>query len=392
FDLPVKDSYKPRLSKSFLIYEMDENFKHHKGFYPYAEIKQRVLDKWGDTIKVRPGKYTFAAWGEDFINDATDGVHLNYVDVLEESEPMFSMALQRFAFDESRKVNCHVDYCQYKEGRKWHKCFTDDGNTLGFYTDRERRVVNIGHGQTRSMAIVASDLAGFTDSINFILLGDSTQEHFMSKSRNFKAKETFAYPGKAFTHTDKNYIFTIPKGALYDTIAVNTKYTPAKTKTLNAGYVTIMDADIPLDKAFTVSIKPAITKGMDTDKLLVVRLTGRNLGYKISEGGTYKNGYVTAISKTFGVFSVAYDNVKPSITRFRQKGDVVAVSISDALSGIDKYNAYINGDWFLMEYDAKDDLLWGTLPAELSAGQHELKIIVSDEKGNTNTFVQKVSK
>jgi hypothetical protein len=51
------------------------------------------------------------------------------------------------------------------------------------------------------------------------------------------------------------------------------------------------------------------------------------------------------------------------------------------LSGIQSYNGFIDGKWVLLEYDAKNDLLTGSL-AQVSKGQHELKLIVKDYKNN----------
>ena len=57
---------------------------------------------------------------------------------------------------------------------------------------------------------------------------------------------------------------------------------------------------------------------------------------------------------------MAQDNTPPRIYNVNfvegktiKRAKTISVSISDLHSGIDTYNAYINGKWILMEYDYK---------------------------------------
>ncbi|KAB2916256.1 MAG: M23 family metallopeptidase [Bacteroidetes bacterium] len=388
FGLPIQDSYSPRLAKSYLVYEIDEDFKHKNGHYPYVEVKQKT----DDTVKVRPGNYAFAAWGEDFINEPNDGVHINYLDVLANGEKIFGCGIDRFAFDDTRMVNAHIEYSDYKNNsNRWHKCFVDDGNQMPFYDPLPKAAVKLSQGETKAIAIRAYDLASFADTIKILLQGDTNQQAFMAFFPQTKST-TYAYSSKNYTYTGSGYSFTLPKGALYDTIVVTSKITPAKRKGLYAGYISVMDANVPLHKSFSISITPKNTKALDVEKLVVVRLTGKGLKYMSSEGGSYQNGTVTANSKTFGIFSVAYDDIPPVVDRFKVRDSLVSVRITDALSGIESYNAYIDGNWWLMEYDAKDDMLYGILPKEMTAGKHDFKLIVTDKKKNTTALLQTIER
>lgn len=393
FGFPVTDTLAPRFSKSFLVYEQNEDFKHKNGHYPYAEIKQNILTKaWGDTIKVKPGSYAFAAWADDYMTADNGDVGINYLQLFTNGIQQFALNLQRFAFDDTRMVNCHIDYSTYKaQGHKWHKCFVDAGNTLPFYRQTQKFVA-VGQQQAVPITLKTNDLAGYADSITFILLGDSTQANFMALHALNDEVTEYVYPNKNNNFKQNGYSFSIPTHAVYDTIAMTTKSTNHKRKDLFAPYISIMQGDIPLQKNFTVNIDVNAARVSNPSKLVVVRLSGKGLKYKSSEGGTYKNGKITATSKTFGVYSVAYDAEAPAITRFSQKDSTISVKITDNLSGIDTYNAYIDGEWWLMEYDAKNDLLTGILPKDLPAGKHEIKIVVTDERKNTKTFTQQIDR
>jgi hypothetical protein len=63
------------------------------------------------------------------------------------------------------------------------------------------------------------------------------------------------------------------------------------------------------------------------------------------------------------------------------------VKIEDKLSGISKYRATVNGKWILMEYDYKTDMLVHDFNDNVVTDtKNNLKIIVTDNVGNSSTF------
>ena len=51
-----------------------------------------------------------------------------------------------------------------------------------------------------------------------------------------------------------------------------------------------------------------------------------------------------------------------------------------------QYNAYIDGQWILMEHDAKTRSIKHYFEDELSPGKHELLITAIDDRGNKREF------
>ena len=74
----------------------------------------------------------------------------------------------------------------------------------------------------------------------------------------------------------------------------------------------------------------------------------------------------------------------------------LTIKISDALSGIKSFDAYIDGEWILMEYDLKrKQLSYDFRDKKLVGSKHIFKLVVSDHVGNTKNLqlyvLQKVS-
>ena len=61
--------------------------------------------------------------------------------------------------------------------------------------------------------------------------------------------------------------------------------------------------------------------------------------------------------------------------------------ISDDLSGIKTYNGYLNGKWILLEYESKTKTLKHSfLDGIVDEGKNDLKVIVTDNVGNSTIF------
>jgi hypothetical protein len=114
-----------------------------------------------------------------------------------------------------------------------------------------------------------------------------------------------------------------------------------------------------------------------------------------SAGGEYRDGAVVARLRNFGSFAIGLDTVPPQIwpRNGAVSGDLtnrksLRFHIQDDLSGIKRYEAYIDNQWALFEYDPKNDLLTYTLDETRvkKNSEHELELYVTDSKGNVNLY------
>jgi hypothetical protein len=88
------------------------------------------------------------------------------------------------------------------------------------------------------------------------------------------------------------------------------------------------------------------------------------------------------------------DNEKPDIEaiNFKNKSWIsnlshLKVKINDEGSGVKNYRATLNGRWILMEYDIKTQLLIYNFDDDITKEiENNLKIVVTDNVGNSSTF------
>ena len=196
--------------------------------------------------------------------------------------------------------------------------------------------------------------------------------------------------GNFYIKTKSDYNLEFEKTAVY--LPVNALYENA--------YLNISEKEGVLDIANNYeAIANGLTVTLDMSHLSEEEqkkaFVGTVLGLKLEYNSSFrKANKVSAKVKAFGKYKVGFDNVAPRIynPNFIEGSNIsklstLSVSISDAVSGIDTYNAYLNGEWILMEYDYKTKKLIHNLKdGKVISGKNDIKIVVTDKLDNTATF------
>ena len=98
------------------------------------------------------------------------------------------------------------------------------------------------------------------------------------------------------------------------------------------------------------------------NSLTLVSLKSGRSPYSI--GGQFEKGVFKAKIREFGNYTVMADTIAPVIKALNISDgkkitgqNTIRINISDDLSGIKSYKAYLNDQWILMDYDAKNRLL-----------------------------------
>ncbi|SFT45033.1 Peptidase family M23 [Algoriphagus locisalis] len=105
-------------------------------------------------------------------------------------------------------------------------------------------------------------------------------------------------------------------------------------------------------------------------------------GSKSFLGGTWNGDTLNFGSRYLGEISILQDNTKPSIQVIKANSSDLRFVIRDDLSGIDSYEAYVNGKWVLMRYEYKQAVIWSEKLENLPF-KGEVLLKVTDKAGNT---------
>ena len=314
-----------------------------------------------------------------------------WIDSLE----VFSQTMNKFSFDESRYVNSLIDYAYYTANNiRFNRMYIEPNNRLSVYDHHvDRGIVSFADSAQHKAMVMVSDLHGNISRLNFSFsyMQDETE---VESSPSF-ISDLVIIPIFLRKSYERDFLFqrqgikvTIPANALYDEI--DFEYNVSKrTKSLYSDVYRIHNIYTPLHKSISIEIAADSLPARLRDKALLARINGNE---KLSNaGGTYKDGVVATSSGTFGAFAIAVDTIPPRIVPINIKNGAnlrgvknIRFKITDSFSGINTYNGWIDGQWALFEYDAKNDLIRYEFDAERldKNVKHSLLLQVTDGKDN----------
>ena len=298
---------------------------------------------------------------------------------------VFTSALERFSFENSKAINSHIDYPSFLTSRRSiQKSFVDPGNPLQIYSN----LVNSGRiefndQQVHELRYIVTDIKGNKSILPFSVQSDG------------KPATTPDQPdGILFQYAKENEFnaegvkVVLPKGTLYNDLSFVYTAKPRPEKGAYSVVHQVHNKLTPLHIGFNLWIKADERLGALKDKAVIVNTNGA------SQGGIYENGYVVAAPGNFGSFYITVDTIPPTIfpLNISEGKNMAAISrmnfkIRDNLSGIKSFNGYIDGKWVLMEFDTKTATLWHTFDELTGPGKHQLKLVVEDMKGNSKTYL-----
>ena len=339
----------------------------------------------------------------DYIHNASDRKNIYRYETYLDNKNTFSFTLNQFAFDQSKYINAHIDYDYYKRNQvRIQKCFVDDGNEFPLYTfDKNKGLITLIYDKVHEIKIRVLDASGNNAILLFYVLSKkSVQETKFSKSG-----KAF-YPLKANDIRQKDFTFHLDAKSIYDTIFYEYKVLPKIKRAYSKTYQ-IHHSSVPMHKSADIAIKVDKVKKEYQEKLLLAYFDKNEKKFR-SAGGAYENGFVKGNASVFGSYFVSIDTIEPRIERVFIDKENPSVDtmywhfeVKDNFSGIAKYEAYLNNQWILLDYDAKSNLLsykfdevyfdfllenMKRLNQNLPVVKPELLLLVYDKKGNLTEY------
>lgn len=378
---------------------------------------------------------------------------VNYIDMLVNNQPVFKQAIERFDLEETRGIYTLMNFKTLRTtGRRFYKLYVDDGNSLPFYdASPSRGTVKVLPGTSSNIDIKLRDSFGNESDVSFILKGNpklrevknlepaptgpvydiyentmvitakpcpgennytvlytngravllspdyynNRSEVYLVDLRKYLPDSVILCNKSIVTHllttipSDTEYTYYsdelnihFPADALYDTLYLNNSY---RTEGSFEIY-TLGDRTMPLHRSITIEL--ATRQNYSKDQTLgVYRVVGKSYVYL---GGKWKNGRLTFQTRELGDFTIRYDTVPPAIRALSLNSQKVRFKISDNLSGIASYNAYINGEWLLMHYDRKYGTIWSERLDKGRPLRGALRLEVTDYAGNKQTYTHTI--
>jgi len=344
----------------------------------------------GKKLKV-VGKVAFGIDTYDQISGSANRCGPYNIQLWVDSALMFSQTMDRFSFDESRYINSLIDYEYYVNRRiRFNRLYLEPNNRLSVYDNHiNRGIVSFAESGNQKALVIVRDFHGNSSRLDFTFEYALAPFHIPEIVIPGMSQKIFQ---KEFKYAQSGIRVTIPANALYDEINF-TCVASGIPKGLYSKAYKVHHSGTPLHKAMTVEIAADSLPVRLREKALIVQID--SVGRFFSVGGAYRDGVVSASPSFFGMFAIGVDTVPPRIMPVNIKNGAnmrdnknIRFIIKDDFTGISSYNGWINGQWALFEYDAKNNLLYYNFDTDRLTPntKHTLELKITDGKGNTAEY------
>jgi hypothetical protein len=383
----------------------------------------------------------------DKMNNTNNSNGLTCVEMFVDGEEHYYSHLESFPNSVSHDINVHNDYAiERTQGKRIQKLFQDDGNDeLPVYKPSiSRGKINISDGKTHQVSIKIWDAYDNGSVLNFTVKGEKSmpsatvspnvlpvqinteidENTLIIKARNLKTVNSLAnlkfknsvvdLPINYVKNNEAFYLWDLAKelpdsvtidgltkplflrkmivpnqedgwnddklsvnfeaNSLYDTLYLQTN---AMGTSLQIGLNTI-----PLRNGFKVDYEPEFPI-TNPDKTSVYYVFKNEKSFLKTN---WNNNKASFRASRLGNFEIMTDSIPPSASIVRKNPNDFAMRISDKLSGVKSFKAFVNDEFVLTDYDYKRSLLWSVKSDSSQKFIGKLRLELEDNQGNKSAF------
>ncbi len=354
---------------------------------------------------------------------------------------IYSHSIETFDYEEKTSINVYRDFDLWKKtGKNYQRLYVEKGNNLLFYKySPSKGKINIEDGKMYTISIVIEDNFRNESRINFTIKGKKqskipqkdkqiekvTLKRDMLKfnlpkikrpqlyiyykdsvfleqpaystfrsivflhKMNKKFPDSIYYNNKPLKlppsitliehnkdqiHIFENFTFGFPKNAVFDDMFLTFKKNNSQSFFLGPEYT-------PLKNPIDVTIKDSIFRNKSNMFISQKQGTSWNT-YSIKRF----DDILKFQTKSLGHFRIIFDHEPPNINLKKKTSKYISFIISDKSTGIDRWEASINGEWLLMCFEPKRKLLWSRQLNSNKILKGQFILTVWDKTGNKKIY------
>ncbi len=399
FGFAVKDFIRPNITRLSIFPTTPYSVVNGKN-----KVFEPELAGWGPNYRIKDndsiqlsGEFYFGINTYDRLNDSRNHNGVYEVSLFIDSNLVYSHKMDEFSFSESRYVNSLIDYSTYiNKKRRYQKTYIEPNNNLSLYTTVEDDGVFLFIDKKyHEIKYVVKDFNGNESVLSFTAKSSPPEfnEVFSASAKNSES-DFFSWDQNNYYSTN-DFSISIPAGAIYDTLAFCYDEISIPGRYFSSLH-SVHRKSKAIHKSCKISIRPNGIPPDLKDKAVIVNIEDDESSFT---GGDWEDEFLTASIRTFGNYTIDIDTISPKITPLNIKDgkevtsqSKIKISIDDDLSGIDTIKATLNGEWLLMEWDPKSNLLVYNFDGRLRTGQNEFRLEVTDMVKNKSTFTATFTK
>ncbi len=442
----IIDTYPPHASKIALV-PLDSNSRINDQF---GRAEFYLLKSGNNYVFSKPilahGRIGIELLANDRMNNSAFRFGINSIEMLADSSVVFNQAINQIDFLETQGIQNLYNYKILKQrGVYFNKLYVDDGNSFPYHNQSINQGILTISNKLTSITILLKDTYGNKSKVKFSLQPSPIAENvfvmdallnplefsidknilkvtsracgdnklkliagneLLTQSPSYGTalqkvylidlKKTLVdsviscagsiatnlkdriYSGIDYTYKSETAEIHFPQGALYDTLYFNESYKGGDKEIFTLG-----SALVPMYKPVEVLLKPK-RKYTEDKTTSVYSASGVNLG------GIWDNGQIRFSSRELGNFMIQQDLIPPTIARIYLTQHSARFRIRDNRSGIASFEATLNEEWLLMDYEYKTGILLAERLDQKKLMKGDFQLKVTDNAGNEKIYKQKI--
>lgn len=383
FGIQISDSKRPT-TNTLVGYSLDSDSQINQVNIPLQLSFKRLNngDLLADKINAF-GKIGFGVNAYDQLDDAINQNGLYSLELSVNGEKFHEFKASILAFAEDKYINLLIDYERFdKMGQRIQKCFVEPANKLSMYpTSVNNGYLTIEDKKSYNVEIIAKDFNGNSQKISIPVIGKNDS----ILVRKTEIVTPYKINSALFNEFSKDGVtVAFPKNTFYNDLWMDFDVSESIAK--------VHESTVPIHNNYTITFN--VSKYSDIEKQQLYIASINKKGRTSYESTVKRDSTFYASTKRLGKFTLLYDREPPTVQLYNFKDnqwltnhEKLQVKIFDYKSGINTYRAEINGQWILMEYDVATGLLTYNFKDKVFAdSKHELKVVVTDNVGNSNTL------
>jgi murein DD-endopeptidase MepM/ murein hydrolase activator NlpD len=383
FNKYIKDSKKPSITGLF-AYPIDDKSVVNENSSPVS--LNLTLQSYGSYLSEKLKLSGSAGFGIN-IYDMFDNSYTKYgiykVELFNNGKSIYSYQFDVLAFEELRYINAFIDYERYQTiDQRVQKLFMKNPFPLSIIRPGEKNGI-ISMNNPNLSEIYRIEISDFENNKTCITI-PVEYSNLASKNSPKPFKTNYFVKSKSdFIYNKDNVEVFFPAGSFYEDFYMDCESSKNE--------FTVKNDKIPVHSNYTITMKDSLHTESELKQMFVAKIEGKKQSYVY----TNRKGFVfTSKTKELGRFKLSKDSVAPKIQMMDSIVDKLPfekkyfqLKISDDLSGIKTYNGFLNDQWILLEYESKNKKLTHYFDDNIAIeGDNKLKVIVSDNVGNSTIF------
>jgi len=375
FDIP--DNVPPDVFRMALYNRNISSYEQSPMIIPLQKTAQGYSAFPG---KLNFDKVTIAVQSTDRMTGVPNSNGIFVATLFEKEKAIAGFRINGVGYDQTRFLNAHIDYRTKLSGGSYLQyLFPLPGDKLDIYPySAPGSFITLADTSKHEFRLEVKDSYGNTSNVRFSLQRSTSQALKPSPGG------ILMRPGELNVFESPDLQVYMPEQVLYDSIYFNNSVSDGGQPLAFSPVHTIHTPLTPLHEYISIRLKPDKTIPYQLrDRLLIKKITRDDISVKKAE---WEMGMYAAKFREFGIFQLVADDQPPVISGLANRSDLskaakITIYVRDNYDQVKNFRAELDGRW--LRFVQRGNTFTYTFDEICQRGEHELKISVVDEAGNT---------